>query len=412
MNGTGKTLHGCLEQLYILKKQNRNLKVLLSIGGATYSSNFAQPASTPSGRSKFASSTVSLVQELGLDGIDINWENIDGDIQAENFVSLLQEVRNALDASSASLIPRYNFTLTAACPAGPSSYEVLQLHEMDQYIDFWNLMAYDYAGPWSTVTSHQANLFFTDAESTPFSTQSAVEYYLSQGIPASKIVLGMPVYGRAFDHSKGIGTPFSGVRKGTWEAGIYDFKELPLPGAVETFDNKSGASYSYDSTNEELISYDTVEAARRKAAWIQQLGLGGGMWWEASADERGDNSLIQNVVAALGGDPNLQNSSNLLHYPNSTYENIMPRCVSMTSSTVRAATSAISFSNSYTVDYSPSLTLVTISEGVLSLESPQTITEITVNIQPVAVCTITPGGGETCDFTTYTSTTIATVTLS
>ena len=380
MNGTGKTLHGCLEQLYILKKQNRNLKVLLSIGGATYSSNFAQPASTPSGRSKFASSTVSLVQELGLDGIDINWENIDGDIQAENFVSLLQEVRNALDASSASLIPRYNFTLTAACPAGPSSYEVLQLHEMDQYIDFWNLMAYDYAGPWSTVTSHQANLFFTDAESTPFSTQSAVEYYLSQGIPASKIVLGMPVYGRAFDHSKGIGTPFSGVGKGTWEAGIYDFKELPLPGAVETFDNKSGASYSYDSMNEELISYDTVEAARRKAAWIQQLGLGGGMWWEASADERGDNSLIQNVVAALGGDPNLQNSSNLLHYPNSTYENIMPRFVSMTSSTARAATSAISFSNSYTVDYSPSLTLVTISEGVLSLESPQTITEITVNI--------------------------------
>lgn len=79
----------------------------------------------------------------------------------------------------------------------------------------------------------------------------------------------MPVYGRAFGHSNGIGTPFRGVGKGTWEAGIYDFKALPLPGASETFDNKSGASYSYDSIKRELISYDNIETARRKAAWIQ-----------------------------------------------------------------------------------------------------------------------------------------------
>ena len=85
------------------------------------------------------------------------------------------------------------------------------------------------------------------------------------------------------------------------------------------FDNKSGTSYSYNIIKEELISYDNVEVARRKAAWIQQLGLGGGMWWEASTDGRGNNSLIQNVVAILGADgTGHQNSSNLLHYPNSS----------------------------------------------------------------------------------------------
>jgi chitinase len=114
-----------------LKKQNRNLKVLLSIGGTTYSLNFAQLASIVSGRSKFASSTISLIQELGLDGIDINWVNITGDTQAENFASLLQVVRNALDTCATSLCPGYNFTLTVVCPAIPSNYKILHLREIN-----------------------------------------------------------------------------------------------------------------------------------------------------------------------------------------------------------------------------------------------------------------------------------------
>ena len=320
----GTNLYGCLKQFYLIKKRNRHLKVLLSIGGSSYSANFAAPASTVSGRTAFASSAVTLVKNLGLDGLDIDWEFPADQFEAGNMVLLLQNVREALDAYGHSLSPPYHFQLTVACPAGPANYQTMHVADMDKFVDFWNLMAWDYAGPWSTLAAHQANLFksTSDPAATPFDTQTAIKYYISQNISSDKLVLGVPVYGRSFSATDGLGKPFNGVGKGTWDAGIYDFKELPLEGAVVNYDNASGSSYSYDATTRELISYDTILAGKQKAIWIQQMKLGGIMWWEGSADGQGNESLIQNTVRLLGEKGGLRVAANELVYLNSVYDNL------------------------------------------------------------------------------------------
>ncbi|GAB1317877.1 Chitinase 4 [Madurella fahalii] len=325
-NDTGTNLYGCLKQLNLLKKRNRNLKVLLSIGGWTYSSNFRQPASTPQGRSTFASTAVELLSRLGFDGLDIDWEYPQNASEAADFVSLLAETRAALDRYAATVDaarpPR--FELTVACPAGAHNYDKLDIPGMDRYLDFWNLMAYDYAGSWDSTTGHQANLFRCASRpaSTPFSTDAAVAHYVSRGVAARKIVVGMPLYGRAFEGTDGPGTPYSGVGEGTWENGVHDYKKLPLDGAYETIDEEAGASYCYHPGRRVMVSYDTVEMARRKADYIKYHGLGGGMWWESSADREGPQSLIGNVVEVLGGPNRLEWKENCINYPYTKYDNL------------------------------------------------------------------------------------------
>jgi len=211
------------------------------------------------------------------------------------------------------------YLLTGAMPCGESQYSLLRLSEMNQYMDSFYLMAYDLAGSWSDAAGHQSNLYGGDAN-----IHKAVQYYIDQGIPARKVVVGMPIYGRAFQNTNGIGHPFEGTGEGTWEQGVYDYKKLPMSGAVEYYDADTVSSYSYDPVKKELITYDSPMVIDRKADYIANHRLGGAMFWESSSDFKGDDerSLVGTVSKALRRHAPLDASLNHLFYPTSIYENV------------------------------------------------------------------------------------------
>lgn len=138
-NETGRNLYGCTKQLYLLKKRNRHLKTILSIGGATYTKNFIKALGTERGRKSFASSSVALLADLGFDGLEIDWESPINSSQAENYVSTLKAVRCALDDFASVNKLNYRFLLTAAVEANPPRANVPHFAAMNKYLDYWNL---------------------------------------------------------------------------------------------------------------------------------------------------------------------------------------------------------------------------------------------------------------------------------
>ncbi|RKF79631.1 Endochitinase 42 [Golovinomyces cichoracearum] len=317
----GKTLYGSLKQLYILKKHNRHLKTLMTVGGWTYSANFPAAASTETTRLKFASDVVTYVRDLGFDGVDIDWEYPSDDTQAADFVLLLAELRKQLDNYAATNAPGYHFLITVACSAGAKNYGKIHLSEMNKYIDNWNLMAYDYSGSWDTHVGHDANLYpSSNMYITPYNTHKAITDYVNAGVTPSKILLGIPLYGRSFVGTTGLGQSFNSVGSGSYENGIWDYKVLPKIGAVEKMDSEAVASYSYDASTQTLISYDNVEVVKKKAEYIRSQSLGGAMFWEASGDKNGKDSLIGTTASAFD---KLDTKENLLKYPASKYSNIV-----------------------------------------------------------------------------------------
>jgi chitinase len=320
-SANGTNLYGTLKQLYLLKKKNRALKTLFSIGGWTYSPNFVAPLASDSMRLILAQSAVKLMYNLGFDGIDVDYEYVTNSTQAAQVVDLLRLMRAEMDAYKLKTNATSSFLLATSSPAGPQNYEKMDLAGMDTYLDFWSFMGYDYAGSWDNVTGHQANLLGAKQNQLDVNTNTGIDYYIANGVAASKINLGAPLYGRAFANTSGLHKPFSGVgTEGSYgEAGAWNFNHLPIGNGTVIEDLYVGASYYYDAAKQYLISYDTPAVAKMKALYVLAKGLGGSMWWEMSQDKKGKESLVGAAVEVYG---RLESSENHLDYPLSSFENL------------------------------------------------------------------------------------------
>lgn len=299
-----------------LKAAHPHLRVLIAVGGWFDSGRFSDVAASPQARAKFAASVRAFCLQYGFDGVDLDWEypvvatDVNANVRpedAENYALLAAAIRAEFDAQEA--IDGKHYEITAATPAGFDKFEKINLSALAAQLDFINLMTYDFHGRWiATQTGHNAPLFRSAGDpNARYNTDEAVRGYLSAGVPAGKIVLGIPAYGYGW---QGVGSavPFStasGVGPGTLsiEPGFYDYRTVAAlvnaNPAAERWDEEAQASYYYDGNL--WIGYDSPRALRRKLDYAREMGLGGMMFWEAATDVRGDgeNSLIRIASEAL-----------------------------------------------------------------------------------------------------------------
>jgi GH18 family chitinase len=312
----GGPIRGNFRQLQILKGQYPELRTLLAIGGWTLSGRFSDVALTAASRQQFAQSCVELMRQYAFDGLDVDWEfPVSGGLPTntyrpedrENFTLLLAALRAELDAKA--LVDGRPYLLTASLGAAPSHYANLELDQIHAHLDWLSLMAYDFHGPWSPITHFHAPLF-APADDPPFesddlSGDAAARAYQAAGIPDTKIVLGLPFFGRGWKNvgsaQGGLFRPHGGVPPGTYEDGVFDYRDLRANyefGYVRHWHEQAKAPWLYGPLSHVMIAYDDPASIAAKAAYVDAHGLGGLMFWELSMDDD-DHTLVDAVASGL-----------------------------------------------------------------------------------------------------------------
>jgi chitinase len=296
--------------LAALRKKHPHLKILVSVGGWSWSGAFSDAALTPASRKRFVASAVAFVGHYDLDGFDVDWEypglpgngNTHRAEDKANFTSLMAELRTALEALGAPRGRHYALTFAAG-----ASSEFLANTEMDKVqasVDFVNLMTYDFReAEGDPVSGHHANLYPNPADPKQVSADQAARDFLAAGVPARKLVLGVPFYGRAWGDVQGDG---SGLYQPGKPVGVQlDTKYASLTtlvnrdGYLRVWDSTAQAPYLWNPQKRIFISYDDPESLRAKCAYIRERGLGGVMFWEYYADRSG--ALLRTLFDELQG---------------------------------------------------------------------------------------------------------------
>ena len=291
-----------------LRREHPNVKVLISVGGWTWSGGFSDAALTPESRARFVASAVDLLRRHDLDGLDIDWEypgqpGIGNTYRPEdkaNFTALMMALRAALDREGAATHRHY--LLTFAAGASRTFIEQTELDRLQASVDFVNLMTYDFREAGGGATGHHANLFINAADDRQQSTDRATQEFLAAGVPASKLVLGVPFYGRAWadvgPDAHGLYQPGSKpVERIDTSYGQIAATLVGRDGFVRYWDPEAQAPYLWNADRRIFISYDDPESMRLKARYILDHHLAGAMFWQYNDDPSG--ALLEALFTGL-----------------------------------------------------------------------------------------------------------------
>ncbi|MBK5208236.1 MAG: glycoside hydrolase family 18 protein [Flavobacteriaceae bacterium] len=291
-----------LKKLNALKKVNPHLKILISVGGWSWSGNFSDAVLTKNSRQVFANSAIDFMLKHEIDGVNLDWEypgligagNVNRPEDKENFTAILKLLRKKLDSLSAQ---NNKYLLTIATGASQNYLDHTNMKEAQKYVDFINIMTYDFHTGSEAKTGHHANFFSSkyDDNEESISAKIAVQQYIAAGIPANKIVLGVPFYGRWW---KRVNTKNNGLfQPSTGVTGSYNYNSIADSlktdkGFISYWDSTAAAPYIWRLKDSLFITYENPKSIGYKVNYVKENQLGGIMFWQFN----GDNGTLLKTI--------------------------------------------------------------------------------------------------------------------
>lgn len=278
---------------------------MISVGGYTNSEEgvFEVATKDAAGVEKLSQSIVDYMVKWGFGGVDIDWEYPDTVAEKAQFTSLIQSLRGKLDNLGKQNDAYYQ--LSAAVVANYKKIEFMNPAVTTPLLDSVNLMAYDFHGAFDPITGHNAGLFANkaDPQDQKFNTASVAEIYANTwSVPKSKIMVGIPYYGRGWGNVAatekvkglpGLFTAGSATVHGQWDdsgqfSGTNPYSLLKTwasnPDYTRYWDSEAKVPYLYNSKTKEFFTYDDKESVQAKVDYINQNGFGGAIVWDLSGD--------------------------------------------------------------------------------------------------------------------------------
>jgi len=283
--------------LTALRRQNPSLTILVSVGGWLWSTNFSDMSLTRRSRGVFIQSVMDFVSRYDLDGLDIDWE-YPGMVGAghpfrsedgRNFTLLVRELRVRFNQETEKSHRRLDLTIAAG--ASQEYLDHTEMKKVQKYVDTVNLMAYDYVEPGSDpLTGHHAPLFTNPADARNYSGDASVRAFEQAGVPAGKLLLGLPFYGHVWgqvaDRDHGFLQPGKPVPNAYAPYSAIAGTMLDH-GFVRYWDSIASAPYLYNSESHIFVSYEDTESISAKCRYVKTHKLGGVMFWDYSGDPAG-----------------------------------------------------------------------------------------------------------------------------